>query len=229
MQRRALLPFFILLALTASTTQAAPAARSLMIQEFDADILVRPDGIIAVTETIRPQFTGSWNGIYRTIPVEYRTPQGFNFTLLLDLTSVTDDAGNSLRHEQSRERHYLKYKIWVPGANNTTRTVILKYQVKNGLKFFEDHDELYWNVTGDEWEVPIRSATARIFLPPGVTGVRAVAFTGGYGSREQAARITLGESDVSFHTTRPCSCSGSPGGAIHVGGLLPRDMSRRMV
>ncbi len=202
MQRRALLPFFLLLALTTATTQAAPAARSLMIQGFDADILVKPDGTIAVTETIRPQFTGSWNGIYRTIPVEYRTPQGFNFTLLLDMTSVTDDAGNSLRHEQSRERHYVKYKIWVPGANNTTRTVILKYQVKNGLKFFEDHDELYWNITGDEWEVPIRSATARIYLPPGVTGVRAVAFTGGYGSREQAARITLGESEVSFHTTR---------------------------
>ncbi len=202
MHRRAVLPFFLLLVLTTATTQAAPAARSLVIQEFDADILVNPDATIDVTEIIRPQFTGSWNGIYRTIPVEYRTPQGFNFTLLLDLTSATDDAGVALRHEQSRERHYVKYKIWVPGATDATRTVILKYRARNGLKFFEDHDELYWNITGDEWEVPIRSATARIHLPPGATGVRAVAFTGGYGSREQAARITPGESEVSFRTTR---------------------------
>ncbi len=204
MQRRALLSFFLLLllVLTTATTQAAPAVRSLVIQEFDADILVNPDASIDVTETIRLQLTGSWNGIYRTIPVEYRTSQGFNFTLLLDLVSITDDAGNPLRHQQSRERHYVQYKIWVPGATDATRTLILKYHVKNGMKFFEDHDELYWNVTGDEWEVPIRSATARIALPPGVTGVRAAAFTGGYGSREQAASITLGESEVNFRTTR---------------------------
>src|SRR5574341_729000 len=199
MQRRALLLFSLLLVTTAAP---AFAARSLVIQQFDAEILVNPNASIDVIETIRTQFTGSWNGIYRTIPVEYRTPQGFNYSLLLDLTSVTDDAGIALRHQQSRERHYLKYKIWVPGADNATRTVILKYHVKNGLKFFEDHDELYWNITGDEWEVPIRSATARISLPPGVSGLRAVAFTGGYGSREQAARITLGESEVSFRTTR---------------------------
>jgi len=134
--------------------------------------------------------------------VEYRTSQGFNFTLLLDLVSITDDAGNPLRYQQSRERHYQKIKIWVPSATDATRTVILKYRAKNGLKFFEDHDELYWNITGDEWEVPIRAVTARIYLPPGVAGLRAVAFTGGYGSREQAASITLGENEVRIRTTR---------------------------
>jgi uncharacterized membrane protein len=199
MYRRVLLLLTLLL-----MTAVAPAlaARSLVIQEFDADILVNPDATIDVTETIRPQFTGSWNGIYRTIPVEYRTSQGFNFTLLLDLVSITDEAGNPLRYQQSRERHYQKVKIWVPGAADATRTVILKYRAKNGLKFFEDHDELYWNITGDEWEVPIRSATARIYLPQGATGLRAVAFTGGYGSREQAAGITLGENEVRVRTTR---------------------------
>jgi uncharacterized protein (TIGR04222 family) len=199
MYRRVLLLLTLFL-----VTAVAPAlaARSLVIQEFDADILVNPDATIDVTETIRPQFTGSWNGIYRTVPVEYRTSQGFNFTLFLDLVSITDDAGNPLRHQQSRERHYQKIKIWVPGATDATRTVILKYRAKNGLKFFEDHDELYWNITGDEWEVPIRSATARIYLPQGSTGLRAVAFTGGYGSREQAASITLGENEVRVRTTR---------------------------
>jgi len=199
MYRRVLLLLTLLL-----MTAVAPAlaARALVIQEFDADILVNPDATIDVTETIRAQFTGSWNGIYRTIPVEYRTAHGFNFTLLLDLVSITDDAGNPLRHQEHRERHNQKIKVWVPSATNATRTVILKYRARNGLKFFEDHDELYWNITGDEWEVPIRAATARIYLPPGVTGLRAVAFTGGYGSREQAARIILGENEVTVRTTR---------------------------
>ena len=67
--------------------------------------------------------------------------------------------------ERSRERHYLKLKLWVPGAEDATRTVVLHYRAVNGLRFFEDHDELYWNITGDEWDVPIEAVSARIELP----------------------------------------------------------------
>ncbi len=167
------------------------AARKLVIQSFDVVVVVLPEGIIDVTETIRPRFTGSWRGIYRTIPVEYGTPQGFNYTLVLEPVSVTDGDGRPLKYESSRERHYRRFKIYVPGAEDATRTVVLRYRVLDGLKFFEDHDELYWNVTGDEWEVPIESASARIVLPTGVTGVRAVNFTGAYGAREQDASVEV--------------------------------------
>jgi uncharacterized membrane protein YgcG len=200
--RRHSLALLGFLLLTAAAWPTPLAARSLTIESFDADILVNGDGTIRVTEIIRPRFVGSWNGIYRSIPIEYRTPQGFNYTLFLDILTVTDDAGKPLKYELSRERHYRKVKVWVPGATNATRTVVLRYQVRNGLKFFEEHDELYWNVTGDEWQVPIQAATARIELPPGVTGLRAVAFTGVYGSREQAARVELGVSDVTVRMLR---------------------------
>ncbi len=80
---------------------AAAAQRSLVIQQFDADVEVGADGVITVTETIQPRFTGSWNGLYRTIPVEYRTPQGFSYELRLDVESVTDGSGAPLRFESS--------------------------------------------------------------------------------------------------------------------------------
>jgi uncharacterized membrane protein len=168
---------------------AAPSAaqRTLVIESFDAIIEVANDGTTTVQETIRPRFTGSWNGIYRTIPVQYRTPQGLNYTLRLRVESVTDDAGASLRFESSRERHYQKLKIWVPRASNTTRVVKLRYRVANALRFFDEHDELYWNVTGDEWDVPIEHASALVRLPDGVSGLRATAFRGAYGSTEQNA------------------------------------------
>ncbi len=178
----------------------AGAQRSLVIEQFIADIRVNSDGTVDVVETITPRFTGSWNGIYRTIPVEYRTPQGFNYTLRLDSVEITDDRGATLRSESSRERHYRKFKIWIPGALNATKTIVLRYRVHNGLKFFDEHDELYWNVTGDEWEVPIESATARVHLPAGVAGLRAAAFTGGYGSRDQAARVDLDPAQVTVTT-----------------------------
>ena len=180
----------------------AAAQRSLVIQQFDADVEVGADGRITVTETIQPRFTGQWNGIYRTIPVEYRTPQGFQYDLQLEVLAVTDGSGAALRHETSRERHYRKLKIWVPGASDAVRTVVVRYRVRNGLKFFEEHDELYWNVTGDEWEVPIERARAVIRLPAGATGIRSYAFTGGYGSQESAARITTVGTTLTIETTR---------------------------
>jgi uncharacterized membrane protein YgcG len=180
----------------------ASAQRSLVIQEFAAEVRVGTDGTISVTETIQPRFTGAWNGVYRTIPVEYRTPQGFRYNLDLDVEAVTDGNGTALRYQSSRERHYRKLKIWVPGALDAVKTVVLRYRVRNGLKFFEEHDELYWNVTGDEWEVPIERARAVVRLPSGVTGLRAHAFTGGYGSQESAATVTVAGTVLAIETTR---------------------------
>jgi uncharacterized protein (TIGR04222 family) len=177
-----------LLALWVGITPAA-AQRSLAIKRFDATIRVERDASIDVTETIVAQFTGSWNGIYRSIPVKYRTAQGFNWTLGLNIEGATDGEGRPLKIETSRERHYVKIKIWVPGAQNVTRTVVLSYRATNALRFFDEHDELYWNVTGDEWDVPIEAATAQIELPAGTEGVRAIAFNGVYGSRAQDASV----------------------------------------
>jgi hypothetical protein len=178
-----------LLAAVGFAAAPATAQRTLAIERFDATIRVARDGSIEVTERITARFTGSWNGIYRTIPVKYRTAQGFNWTLGLTLQGATDARGPSLRTEAGRERHYVKIKIWVPGAQDATQTIVLRYRATNGLRFFEDHDELYWNVTGDEWDVPIEAAAATIELPAGATGVRAIAFNGAYGSTAQEASV----------------------------------------
>jgi uncharacterized membrane protein len=184
---------------------AAPATaqRSLAIKQFDARIRVNPEGVVDVTEQITVAFSGQWNGVYRMVPVEYRTPQGFSWTLRLEDISATDGEGTPLKVERSRERHYLKLKLWVPGANNATKTVVLHYRVTNGLRFFEDHDELYWNITGDEWDVPIEAVTARIDLPSSVTGVRAIAFDGAYGSTSQNAAVAIDGASVSVTMAEP--------------------------
>ena len=199
MMRRRVWRLFLLVLLAA----APAAARELVIESFDVTVRVNRDGTIDVSEIIRPRFTGSWNGIYRTIPIEYRTPQGLNYTLFLEVESITDENGRELRYESSRERHYRKFKVWVPNARDATRTVVIRYHVKNGLKFFDDHDELYWNVTGDEWPLVIEAASARIVLPAGAAGVRALAFTGAYGSREQEADIEVQGNEVQLRMRRP--------------------------
>jgi hypothetical protein len=175
----------------------AAAQRSYAIDRFDAAIQVQRDGTIRVTETIVARFVGSWNGIYRTVPITYRTPRGLNWTVGVHLESATDGEGRGLRVEASREGYNVKFKIWVPGAQNATRTVVLRYRASNGLRFFDEHDELYWNVTGDEWDVPIGAAAARIELPAGTEGIRAIAFNGAYGSTAQEAKVQTSGTTVS--------------------------------
>ncbi len=197
---------FSLLALLATLLAALPlAARELAIQHFDETVTVNPDGTIDVTETIEAHFTGSWNGLYRTIPVEYDTPQHLNYSLLLEPISVTDDSGQSLKYEQKRDGRYLKFKIWVPGASDATKIVILHYRILNAIRFGDDHDELYWNVTGDEWDVPIHFVSAKIELPDGVTGLHAIAYTGIYGSRDHDAEVETKSNLVEVRSTHPLS------------------------
>src|SRR5882762_6369499 len=180
----------ILLFLALSATSLS-AQRSYSIERFDARIRVNADASIDVTESITAQFVGSYNGLFRVIPIKYRNAQGLNWTLGVSLQSARDDQGHNLRTETSRQGASIKYKVWIPGAVNATKTLVLRYHATNGLRFFDEHDELYWNVTGDEWEVPIRAATAEIDVPPGATGLRAIAFNGMYGSTARDARVTI--------------------------------------
>ncbi len=195
------LAFIAALLLAPPTTQA----RDLTIQRFDETVTVNPNGTIEVTEIIEARFTGFWHGIYRTIPVEYDSPQHLNYSLLLEPLSVTDDDGHALKYEQKREGRYLKFKITVPDAQDTTKTVLLHYRILNAIRFFDDHDELYWNVTGAEWDAPIRTASAKIELPDGVTGLHAIAFTGAYGSRESDAQVQTTGNIVQVSTNHPLS------------------------
>jgi uncharacterized membrane protein YgcG len=202
---RGLLRYAALLILLLSAFVSSTPARQLKIQKFTAEVYVQQDSTLDVTETIEANFIGAWHGLYRTIPVEYVTPQGFNYSLFVKLESATDAAGQRLKVESSRERHYVKWKVYVDNATDAVRIITLHYRVSNGLKFFEDHDELYWNVTGDEWDVPIENASAQIFLPTGATGVRALAFTGAYGSRAQNASVETSANDVEVSMLEPLS------------------------
>jgi uncharacterized membrane protein len=183
---------------------ASASGKELRIENFDAHIVIGGNGTIDVTETIRAHFIGTnWHGLYRSIPVEYVTPQGLNYTLFLDVKQVTDGSGHRLKFDSNRVRHYRKLKIYIPDADNSVQTISIEYTISDAIKFFEDHDELYWNVTGDEWDVPIQSARANIILPAGASNIRATAFTGVYGSRAKDAEIDVAGNGVEVQTTAP--------------------------
>jgi hypothetical protein len=201
-----LLVLSLLLAL-AATASAQP--RNWRVADFKDTISIAADGTALVSEKITLVFVGEWHGIHRTIPVEYPGPQGTNYTLFLNVLSVEDENGNKLKYDSSKSGAYRDLKIYIPGAVDTTRVVNIDYSVRNGVRFFDSYDEFYWNVTGNDWPVPIAHASAFVTLPENAAGgLRAQAFTGAYGSRQSEATAEVKGADVLFETTSPLSMRG---------------------
>jgi uncharacterized membrane protein YgcG len=198
---------FLLLSLTAS---AAAQARNWRVTDFHDTISIAPDGTALVSEKITLAFVGQWHGIHRTIPVEYPGPQGTNYTLFLKIINVTDENGSRLKYDSSKSGTSRDLKIYIPDAIDTTRVVNIDYSVRNGVRFFgsnsDSYAEFYWNVTGNDWPVPVDRASAFVTLPENAAGgLRAQAFTGTYGSKESEASAEVKGSDVVFETTRALS------------------------
>jgi uncharacterized membrane protein YgcG len=80
----------------------------------------------------------------------------------------------------------------------------IHYRVGRGILFLEEHDELYWNATGHDVNVPIASTSARVYLPTGLTpaDVDQLCFTGRQGSLEQACEMRPGVGAVAFVAER---------------------------
>jgi hypothetical protein len=200
----------LLLALTLLASPLVAQERTIAVDRFDAAITVHEDGTIDVVETMSIDFRGSWNGIFREISLAHETASGRRTRLDVDVRSVTDVSGQPLEHESRRSGNTRELQIWVPGASDAVRTVVVRYTVSNALRFFDDdrhmaggHDELYWNVTGNDWEMPIRSATARVTLPPGAREVEAWAYTGPAGSDTGDATVERTDGEVRVASTRP--------------------------
>jgi uncharacterized membrane protein len=197
------LRFSIALALLLCLVLIAPASADWHIARFDTQISVAQDGVIDVTERLNLVFVGSYRGIHRDIPIEYPGPHGSNYTLFLEVIGVTDGAF-PLKYESTTLNGYRHLTIYIPNAVNTTRTVEIHYTVTNAVRWFEDHDELYWNVTGNDWQVPIENASTHIVFPMNAGGkLRAQAFTGQYGSRAQDATVQVEGNSVSVETNGP--------------------------
>ena len=213
-------PAAALLLATILAFAAPAAAKSWRISNFQGTITINDDGSALVKETITLVFVGEWHGIHRTIPIEYPGPDGTNYQLFIDIKSITDENGAKLKYDSSTSAAARDFKIYIPNAADATRTVDIAYRVRNATRFFDQYDEFYWNVTGNDWPVPIDRATATVHLPDSASGsLRAQAFTGVYGSTERDATAKVEGSNAEFATNNPLPMRG--GMTIDV--YIPKD------
>jgi len=211
----------IVLTLLLCASVIGAQAKSWRVADFQDNITVAKDGSAVVTERITLTFVGEWHGIHRTIPIAYPGPNGTNYELYVHVTGVSDGEGRALKYDSSVSNGFRDLKIYIPDAVDATRTVEIAYRVRNGTRFFEDHDEFYWNVTGNDWPVPIDHAAATVRFPDAAAGsLRAQAFTGVYGSTARDATAKIDGAEAQFETNNPLPMRGG----LTVDVYIPKDI-----
>ena len=199
-------PFRLLavVALTiAAATPVAAADIGWTIESFRSEIAIRSTGAFTIVETIDVDFSGlQKHGIVRTIPTRYRYDERRDRTYALAVDSVTDRAGHPWMYQLTKGDAATEIKIGDAARTlSGKQSYRITYTVNGALNTFPDHDELFWNVTGDRWEVPLRAASASVTAPAGAIG-RVSCFEGPAGSIA-ACRSTSATDRAEFIATRP--------------------------
>ena len=218
--------FFLLSLFIVSTVSAEE------IKSFKSVININRDGTIDVVETIAYDFGQlDRHGIYRDIPYLTTNKGGKKFVLDFKNVSVTDEKGTDYQYSKSKIGEKLQLKIGDPDRTITgLHNYVIRYRVSGALTYFSDHDELYWNITGNDWGVPVTSTEVEINLPEEIAqeDLRTACYSGSYGESGESCQIVVNGSQVFFERTKPLSAGegltivvGFPKNIVNV--LLPKE------
>jgi len=174
---------------------AAEAAEEIV--SFHQNVAIQKNSDIKVKETIRinVENINIVHGIKRVFPTERKDTQGRSRPIGFEVESVLLD-GEPVDYSTDYDSSDAVVKIGsadavIPcGEHEFT----LCYTAKGEIGFFSDHDELYWNVTGNGWRFPIRAVSCDVQLPDmnfGEGFERIAFYTGRYGEgNETGAALT---------------------------------------
>jgi len=142
------------------------AQGSERVKHFDSQIVVNQDSSIEVLETIDYYFSYARHGIYRYLPYHYEDKDAKKYLNLgYDFLEITMD-GQNIPYERSKQNGNWFLKIGDPNKTiSGDHEYKIHYNINYVLNYFSSYDELYWNVSGSDWSVPIELTTAQIVLP----------------------------------------------------------------
>ncbi len=237
---RPVLPLALAVGILAWLHGATPVAADLggfEIAAFHTDLTVLENAELEVSERIAVQFSQRRHGLYRRIPVRYTDPRGFTYAIRFRLLSVSNpETGDTWPTQLSSEGPYVRIRIGDPDRTVTGRQVyLIRYRVGGAVRHVDEHDELYWNAVGDEWQTSIGQATATVHLPAGIRkeDLKADAFVGRFGSTEKGVGIALGDSRLDYRAPRPLGpregltvVAAWPPGAVRFPSAATRGLSR---
>lgn len=184
-----------------------PVQAQERILSYDSDLRILPDGDMTVTETIRVRAQGQniRRGIFRDFPTRYTDRLGNAYRVGFDVLEVTRDGNQEPWRTENRANGLRLYigdadVFLTPGEY----TYGIRYRTNRQVGFFADHDELYWNVTGNGWAFTIEQASARVTLPDAVPAASLVmaGYTGYFGASGQDYEAAVFDGGGTIATTR---------------------------
>lgn len=175
------------------------------ILSYSSYISVHKDRTLRITETIKVISASQkiQRGIYRTFPTKYKDRFGNTVQVQFEILKVLKNGDPEPYHTQAEGNGV---KIYI-GSENVyldpgEYTYTLTYLTDRQLGFFKDFDELYWNVTGNDWDFVVEYAEAVIELPSEANIIHKIAYTGYAGHQGQNYTISTDENgNVKFSTT----------------------------
>lgn len=158
-----------------------PKANAEIIRSFSSTINVLEDSSILVNEKISYDFeTSIRHGIYRTIPL--RNSKGEEIEI--KIISIVDQEGKEDKFTVDTKNKILTIQIGDPDKMiSGIKEYNVTYQVWGSIIYFENFDEIYWNVTGNDWQVPILKTESKVMLPNNVFPIQQSCYLGAVGSK----------------------------------------------
>ena len=220
-----------LLLLVSITILFATSLRGFAQQEeriirFHSDIKIETDGRIEVAEHIKVYAAGKEirRGIVRELPLSRENDKGKKVPVNCNILSVQCNGADTKYHTERKSgilEVYIGDANVLLSAGEYEYTIV--YESYGHIGFFDDLDELYWNVTGTEWVYPIEQASATITLPLDVKAIQTSFYTGVKGSKGKDCTVDDRGNTQVFTSTRKLS----PGEGLTVAVGFPRDIIDR--
>jgi len=186
----------------ASPLMAAPER----ILDFHSHIVVHPDSTMTVTETIKVKSAGQEikRGIIRDFPTTYQDRFGNTVKVDFKVEQVwrggkpepyhIEHVSNGVKIRIGQKDVFLRPDVY---------TYVITYHTGRQLGYFQDFDELYWNVTGAGWTLAMDRAGATVVLPAGAKILQHAGYTGPQGAKGKDYSVSHDqEGHIVFTTTR---------------------------
>lgn len=196
------------------------------IVRFHSDILIDTTGRIEVNESIVVYAKGKdiKRGIVRSMPLYRKDEDGKKIKMNFKLLSIqcngqdeqykTEIAGDYLDIYIGNSEVLLKPGIY---------TYLITYESYGHIGFFDTYDELYWNVTGNDWAFSIDETSATIQLPESVSFIDSKCYTGKAGSSQNDCISESSDNTITFYTKSRLA----PNEGLTIAASFPRDIIKR--
>jgi len=177
------------------------------ILSYHSEISIAQDATMVVEETIRVNAEGEKirRGIYRDILTTYEDAFGNSYIVDLEILDVSRDGVPEPWHT-SEIMHGVR--VYVGSSDTLLKpgeySYTFRYKSNRMVGYFDDHDELYWNVTSTRWNFRIEEASATVSLPGSVSAeqIRMEGYTGRDGENGQNYAKQVGDGGATIVTTR---------------------------